>query len=180
MSLAERILSRLLHHRVIMDREGGTKYLSRWYILGTRFDSAGKKLAHSRLPFSLFVHRFHRSDDDGALHSHPWAWSVALVLRGGYLEERRVGDEVVRRLVKPWRLNVIRGTDYHRVDLVGHDAWSLFMAGPKVSTWYFWDRETKRRVEWRSFIAMKRGLPLPGRGWEPDSRPSSPEALTRR
>jgi hypothetical protein len=180
MSLAERILSRLLHHRVITGREMNDPYLSRWYILGTRFDSNGKKLSHSRLPFSLFIHRFHRSDDDGCLHSHPWAWSVALILRGGYSEERRVGDEVIRRLVRPWRLNFIRGTDYHRVDLVGHDAWSLFLAGPKVSTWYFWDRETKRRAEWRSFIAMKRGLEWPTRGWEADSRAASPEVLTRR
>lgn len=167
--------------RVIFDREGGSPYLSRWYLIGKRpvldpelpgqqfADQVAVAKREHRLPFNLFLHRFHRSDDDGALHSHPWAWSLSLVLVGGYSEERRQGDSVVRRLIRPGMFNFIRGTDYHRVDLLEYDTWSLFLVGPKASTWYFWDRYTGKRSPWRDFIAFKRGLSNDAR-WEPDYR----------
>jgi hypothetical protein len=165
MNILEKLLGK---PRVIYDREGGSPYLSRYYIFGSAFDDNGKRVRRSWMPISLFLHKFHRSDDDGALHSHPWRWSIALILRGGYSEERRVGDGVVRRLVRPFRFNFIRGTDYHRVDLLGESAWTLFLAGPKVSTWYFWDRVTKRRVGWKAFITEKRdGVAA---DWENDRR----------
>jgi hypothetical protein len=53
--------------------------------------------------------------------------------------------------------------------LVGTDAWSIFIAGPKASTWHFWDRRTKRRAHWRTFVEAKRGQ-LPEAAWEPDAR----------
>jgi hypothetical protein len=137
--------------RVIYGREASDPYLSRWYVLGDREDYG------SDFPLNVYVHRFHRSDDDGALHSHPWKWSVAIVLAGGYSEERRVGDRVVRREVLPLSINVIRGDDYHRVDLLEEDAWSIFIAGPRWDTWYFWDRFTCARLDWRAFIDWKRG-----------------------
>jgi hypothetical protein len=160
--------------RVIFDREGGTPYLSRWYLIGNRPDIDDKLAGQAKddaspRRFSLFLHRFHRSDDDGALHNHPWAWSVSLILAGGYWEERRVGDRVVRRLVKPWRINWIGGDTFHRVDLLEGDAWSLFLVGPKVSTWYFWDRYRLQRSQWRDFINAKRGV-ADDAAWVPDSR----------
>jgi len=30
--------------------------------------------------------------------------------------------------------------------------WSLFLAGPKVDSWNFWDPKTGRTVHWREFI----------------------------
>lgn len=162
------ILARLLPRpRVIMDREGSSPYLSRFYLLGNRFDASGARVGRSRLPFSLYLHKFHRSDDDGALHSHPWRWSFALILRGGYSEERRVGDRVERRFLPPGAVNFIRGSDYHRIDLLERDAWTLFLAGPKVGTWYFWDRDTGRRAHWRAFCDARRGL-IPDAGWTAD------------
>lgn len=152
--------------RVIYDREGGSRYLSRWYLIGAKPDEDAKLKGQvvfretwtSRLPFNLYLHRFHRSDDDGALHNHPWRWSLSFILAGGYSEERRVGDAVVRRLVKPLRFNFIGGDTFHRVDLIETDAWSLFFVGPKVGTWFFWDRERKQRAQWRDFVMAKRGM----------------------
>jgi hypothetical protein len=164
--------------RVIYDREGGTPYLSRWYLTGpTPIEDnllAGQIVTPPKpSKFQLYLHRFHRSDDDGALHNHPWVWAVSFVLVSGYSEERRVGDKVVRRTVKPFRFNFIRGTTFHRVDLVSEDAWSLFLVGPKASTWYFWDRDRKARSQWRDFINAKRGYSSDAR-WQPDSVEPAP------
>lgn len=119
-SLARLLLTRfaatLPPPRVITDREtGGRPYLSRYYLFGKSRDGADE--SGSPVPFNVFLHRFHRSDDDGALHSHPWEWAVSFVLVGGYSEERRVGDEVERREVRPFSFNVITDEDFHRVDL---------------------------------------------------------------
>lgn len=133
----------LLPRETFYDRAGDSPYLSRWYLAGDPDD--GKRGRAPRRA-SLFMHCIHRSDDDRALHNHPWAWSVALVLSGGYSEERRVTRSghhaVVRRRVGPGTVNVIRGDDFHRVDLLSGTSWSLFLAGPKVTAWGFWERET--------------------------------------
>ena len=79
-----------------------------------------------------------------------------------------MGDQVVRRVKRPLSLNLIRGTDFHRVDLLGESCWTLFLAGPKVSSWYFWDRVTRKRAAWKAFIHEKRdGVPA---DWQDDRR----------
>ena len=168
-------LSRLLPRpRVIYDREGGSPYLSRWYLVGERPEGEHFNPSEEKPPrdFNLFLHKFHRSDDDGLLHSHPWEWAVSFVLVGGYSEERRVGDEVVRRDVLPFSFNVLRAVDYHRVDLFeGREAWSLFFVGPRVGTWFFWDRDKKVCAQWREYIDEKReGKPAK---WVKDVRVST-------
>ena len=51
----------------------GEDYLSRWHIIPrNRF-------------FNIYLHRFTGSDDDRALHCHPWA-SVSIKLRGVLFE----------------------------------------------------------------------------------------------
>lgn len=148
--------------RVIYDRAGVSPYLSRFYLLGgprTKqseiFDRHGNPLQGLEwedLPFNIYLHKFHRGDDDEALHNHPWKWSVSFVLAGGYSEERRVGETVERILVQPFTFNVIRDNDFHRVDLLEKDAWTIFFAGPKTQSWGFWDRHTGKFWPWREFI----------------------------
>lgn len=169
--LLEEVSGGLGEPRVIYDREGGSPYLSRWYPLGQRDRDEDENVV-SRPPVNLFLHRFHRSDDDGALHSHPWQWGLSLILAGGYLEERRVGDQVIQRRVMPGEFNWIGPDDFHRVDLLEADAWTLFVAGPRKSDpeeWHFWDRERLERVSWKLFIAEKRGL-ISAAPWRSDSR----------
>ena len=164
--------------RVIHDRSGVSPYLSRWYLFRSQrptmpdgsspFNELGNPKVGVILPnvnWSLYLHRFHRSDEDGELHSHPFEWSVALILAGGYREERRDNslpygsltptlfrNKVVKKDVKPWTLNFIRHDTFHRVDLLEDDAWSLFLVGPKTKSWGFWDRVTGQYTEWREFF----------------------------
>lgn len=160
--------------RIIWDRQGKTPYLSRYYLFGgprttmkNAFDEKGSPrpgVEWPALPFNLYLHKFHRGDDDTALHSHPWEWAVSLVLAGGYIEERRERGksrdlwDVKKRLVLPLSLNFIDETDFHRVDLIGDaESWSLFLAGPKSDTWYFWDRDNYQTYRWYDYISLVRG-----------------------
>lgn len=155
--------------RVIYDRNGVSKYLSRWYLLGgprmpdgsSAFDRFGAPRDGAVYPFGqrfgIYLHKFHRGDDEPQLHSHPWRWAISLILAGGYREERRdSANRAYSRYVYPGELNFIRADDFHRVDLLQEDAWSLFIAGPKVQSWGFWDRHTDRAWPWREFISQLR------------------------
>jgi hypothetical protein len=165
-ALVEWFASKVDRPRVIYDRAGVSPYLSRYYLFGrpTRksggqpFDEKGNPYEDTVWPhggWGLYLHKFHRGDDDKALHSHPWAWALSLILVGGYDEDRRNNESLLihRKWVSPGSLNLITQDDYHRVDLRGgRTCWSLFLAGPKVDSWNFWDPETGRTVHWRQFI----------------------------
>lgn len=69
--------------------EDGSPYLTR--ILLTRLPILDQ--IRKRLGVGVYVHHFHRSDGDQALHDHPWEFGASLVLNGAYVEERL--DQVV-------------------------------------------------------------------------------------
>lgn len=119
-----------------------------------------------RLTFlpTVFLHRFLRSDGDLELHNHPWDRSLSFILAGGYREERRRRvlldgrelDVVEQRVVRPFRFNRIDADDFHRVDLLEDDAWTVFITGPKVKSWGFWDRFTGEYIDWREHLRRAR------------------------
>lgn len=67
----ERLLNAVFAHRVIVNCER-LPYLHRWYVLRTK-------------RVSLFLHKFVQSDEDRAVHSHPWPFLVIPIWRG-YIE----------------------------------------------------------------------------------------------
>lgn len=120
----------------------GEDYLRRWWVL-PRNDFA-----------NVYLHEFRVSDDDRALHDHPWP-STSVLLEGSYIEHMpdgamlRMAGEVVSRPADA----------LHRIELLpdldratGCDpAISLFITGPKVREWGFdclqgW-------VHWRDFTS---------------------------
>lgn len=139
----------------------GSPYLTRWYLWpeGPRDSDAdedhyfGERSEHSALPFAVFLHKFHRGDADRDQHNHPWDLSVAIVLAGGYREER--GGET--RVVLPGTVNVIREDDFHRVDLLNPavGSWSLFVAGRKTGGWGFRDKATGAFIPQKDYLAAK-------------------------
>lgn len=109
-----------------IDGEGGEPYLERYYLGGVR-------------GWHAYLHRFVDSDPDRGLHDHPWDRALSLVLVGGYDEVRGAADGTSTcRFVRPWRINRLRGGDFHRVVLrAGRPAWTLFAHGPRTKGWGF-------------------------------------------
>jgi hypothetical protein len=155
----------------------GSAYLSRYYLTdrptmpdgSEPFDEHGDPRPGVQwvTTSGVYLHRFHRGDDDRELHCHPFRWSVSTILVGGYREERRLverdlfgGDahcyEIVERVLRPGDVNLIAADDYHRVDLLDGEAWTIFAVGPRVASWSFWDRRTGAVTEWREFLERKR------------------------
>ena len=159
--MLKKIVSRLNSTTITVN---GKPYLTRYYLFG-----------HDRAWGNIYIHHFHSSDQGIELHSHPWRWGLSIVLSGGYVEERShnptiweldehgteiaIGHPVVkhqihieRRNIKPGTINVIRSTDFHRVDLNDEikGAWTLFFAGPRTFSWGFLNRNTAEYKDWKS------------------------------
>jgi hypothetical protein len=160
--LLRRVAGRLPFRAIHVE---GDLYLGRWYVLGRLparyWPDVSSVLGW--LPISVYLHRFFRPDRDRELHSHPWRWALSLILTGGYLEERRQGErEVVTRRRDPGTLNLIRHGDYHRVlSLPTEDVWTLFIAGPKISSWGFWDPDTGEEIPHQEFFERQRAKLAP-------------------
>lgn len=85
-----------------------------------------------------------------------------MILWGAYSEERRQpNDTVTRRAYHTGDINHIEAATYHRVDLITPEVWTLFVTGPKVSSWSFWDRHTGVVTPWRDFVAAHRDITRP-------------------
>jgi hypothetical protein len=118
-------------------------YLRRWWVI-------------LRNPvFNIYLHQFLRSDDDRALHDHPWAW-CSILLRGSYVEwsKPRPGSPLNFH-VERFHAGSMRchGPRYaHRLVIdKGTDCWTLFITGPRVREWGF--HCPKGWVPWQRFTA---------------------------
>lgn len=138
----------------------GGSYLTR-YTLGTwvpwrrraKDASTAEKRKEEKAGWALHVNVFHRSDEDPEPHSHPWP-CASLMLSGGYREERASSDRTMKvRVVLPGMINVLPHGVFHRVDLLEGRAITLFLTGPKLSSWAFLDRNALK--PWREFIRAK-------------------------
>lgn len=129
---------------------GGTErpYMRRWFLIPrNRF-------------FNIYLHNIRRSDDDRALHDHPWI-NPSILLRGCYIEVtprgqklRWAGDFVLRgprarhslQLLPP--ITQATFNHYHP----GQDeTWTLFITGPRVRAWGF--HCPQGFVRWQDFTA---------------------------
>ncbi len=107
----------------------------------------------------VYLHEIHRGDEDPELHDHPWRFALAWILAGGYTEERRHLEgwecSVRSRTFRPGQINRIEADTFHRVDAVLPGTWTLFVVGPRVQDWSFWNRRTGQVTPWRDFLAAK-------------------------
>ncbi len=104
------------------DRIIGDCYLHRWHLLPrNRF-------------CNVYLHRYLGSDDDRALHDHPWH-SVSFLLRGRLREHLQGGrSREIARGWPVWRAPTLA----HRLDLLSDTALTVFITGPRVRDWGFY------------------------------------------
>lgn len=115
-------------------------YLRRWWVIPrNRF-------------FNIYLHNIRHSDDDRALHDHPWA-NCSIILSGGYWEVtpnalhwRKRGSITFRRATAAHRLAL----DETHPEGGNKPCWTLFITGPAVREWGF--HCTKGWVHWRDFV----------------------------
>lgn len=127
---------------------GGRKrpYLLRWWLI-------------PRNPlFNIYLHVFHRDDDDRALHDHPWpSLSLSIGMRDGLqgdglleIYRDRAGGEVVRAV--PFGALVWRGARFaHRLAVPAPGTMTIFITGPRVRSWGFHCPNGWRH--WREFTS---------------------------
>lgn len=120
---------------------GGTEspYLLRWFVI-----------PRNRL-FNLYLHRFQRSDDDRALHDHPWA-NASILLVGEYTEHTIAAGGIHRREVLSAPALRVRpsGRHAHRIELHAGHCYTLFITGPVYRNWGFHCPD-QGWIPWRNF-----------------------------
>lgn len=157
-------------------------YLLRWYITpwsGLYRDVPDEKKTRWQkfvraLP-NVYLHLFLRSDDDRALHDHPWLFNCSFLLEGRYREW--VPDPLGKYLMfdgtqEPIAIEREAGSWYfrwgraiHRVELIDRQpCTTLFITGPAVREWGFWCR--RGWVNWKVFTHTRDGVSTVGRGCE--------------
>jgi hypothetical protein len=151
-------------------------YLYRWYLTPwSSYDRVKPPLwaqFTKRLLPNIYLHKFMRSDDDRALHDHPW-FNLSFLLNGSYIEEtihaggvkgrtrRNAGDWKVR---SPWAshrvelLSAFNAMDQggkvltHTLDEV--PCWTLFCTSPRVREWGFHCPDAGWIV-WTKFVSVE-------------------------
>lgn len=123
------------------DRIIGTRYLRRWHII-------------PRNPVcNVYLHEFQGSDDDRALHDHPWS-SCSIILDGWYLEHKPAyADDPAGTTVCNLRDTgdiTLRGPKAaHRIEIMKTPALTLFITGWRRREWGFWCPKGWRH--WKQF-----------------------------
>lgn len=147
----DNLLDRLFEKKVIVncDRD---PYLIRWYVIRTE-------------RFAIFIHKFIRSDEDRALHDHPWNFIVIPIWRGyiehsesdlvdpasvGYVPSRTRALQQKRRV---WPIIGTRkrpATYRHRVELLRvWEQWEGLTTPP------YWSRVDAELPSWSIFIRFR-------------------------
>lgn len=127
----------------------GENYLTRWHII-----------PRNRW-CNIYLHRFIGSDDDRALHDHPW-WSWSILFSGTLVEFYQQVDQAeyspwittsitLRRRVRRW-LPCFRSAQHaHRLELIKGPAWTLFITGPRSRDWGFHSK--MGWIKWDDYLA---------------------------
>lgn len=110
-------------------------YLSRWYLIRT-------------IPIAVFLHYFHRSDEDRELHDHPWNF-ITVPLWRGYLEHTEKDCKRIRPGTICWRPAEWK----HRVELIAQKpAVTIVVRFKERRIWGFWkgNKFTPWNIWWQN------------------------------
>lgn len=110
----------------------GEKYMRRWHL---------RRKSNS---WNLYLHRYDGSDDDRALHDHPWK-SVSILLWGNLTEISTQGSHRLWPILPKFR-----SAEYaHRIQLNSQYAYTLFFTFRKQREWGF--HCPKGWMHWKDF-----------------------------
>lgn len=140
-------------------RPRGTDQTLRWWVIPrNRF-------------FNIYLHKFIQSDEDMALHDHPWH-NASILIDGEYIEHREgiwpklreEGYVYFRKASSAHRVELFSATKkfYHYVGINQHpveetindqgkykSVITIFITGPKIREWGFWCPKGWRH--WKDF-----------------------------
>jgi len=115
-------------------------YMLRWFLI-------------PRNPLcNIYLHKFLRSDEDRALHDHPWHF-LSLILSGSYQE---ITENFIT-LRQRFSIGFRHASHRHRVVLLDGannsplSVWTLVITGPRIRDWGFWC--PRGFVGWKEFTA---------------------------
>lgn len=109
-----------------------------------------------KLGVAVRVHKILRSDDDRALHDHPWPY-VTVILKGGYFEVTNKDGVEVSTWYGPGSILFRKATDAHRLVLNdGDPATTLFITGRLQQVWGFFPNGPAQKVLWNRYLNEKR------------------------
>lgn len=139
--------------------------------------------------FNIYIHKFMRSDDDRALHDHPWAFNISILIWGTYIEHFPVNPKQYGKPVyldwestKDWETQVKvrsapaivfrRGAVPHRVQLLTRTksdgerfevpVRTIFITGAHVREWGFYCKQGWKI--WKDYVSNKNGKSVVGAG----------------
>lgn len=114
-------------------------YLLRWFVIPrNRF-------------FNIYLHEFRKSDDDRALHDHPWV-NFSFLIDGQYTEHTIQAGGVHKKELKKagdFRFR-FSGKFAHRIELSHGYCTTFFVTGPKYRDWGFHCPE-QGWIHWEEF-----------------------------
>ena len=150
----------------------GRLYMDRSWLFNA-YPDTGESGADRRdwaFPISIRIHHIVLPDQDRDLHDHPWN-ARTIVLKGGYVEERRDGEFREHFVRLAGDTATLKYGEYHRItSLATGGAWTMFITGRHRGTWGFMVDGSK--VPWREYLG------LPPKPAAPP--PPPPEQIARR
>lgn len=123
--------------RLIGACTGGGLLLTRYHLFDNRF-------------FGVYLHRLNQSDEERAMHDHPWSF-ISIILTRGYTEltpgvvfdnpltglTDEIGASEDKTFYPQFSLLRRKAEHIHRLEMEG-PTWSLVFRGPERRTWGFW------------------------------------------
>ncbi|RAV52329.1 hypothetical protein DIU36_24655 [Mucilaginibacter rubeus] len=109
-------------------------YLTRWEFL-------------SSSKFAVYLHKFHRSDDNSSLHDHPWNFITIPIWRGynDCTYNGAIGGDGLplfnRQRMYPLIPYYRKASHVHFVELINaKPAWTLIIRFKYIRWWGFWNK----------------------------------------
>ena len=114
--------------------DADSAYLTRWEFLSSKW-------------FAIYLHKFHRSDDNSSLHDHPWNF-ITIPLWRGYNDctynggmDKDGSPTYNRKRMWPLTIHYRPATHIHFVELIDNKvAWTLIIRFKYIRWWGFWNK----------------------------------------